>query len=103
MKRILLEILFVISVFACAFGIALIIFSFMDNNLLYNYWVSDESNYIKYPLDLLIISFWIYLIVIWNRYDKRVGRLVLLLILNVYFMPFYYRIATKKGWISRKK
>ena len=101
MRRILLEIGFIISALVFTFGIALIVFSFMDNDLLYNILVGDEYNYIKYPLNLIIISFWIYLIVVWNKNDKKTGRLILLLILNLYYMPFYYRIAVRKGWIKK--
>jgi hypothetical protein len=103
MKRILLEIGFIITALVAIFGIALVVFSFMNNDLLYNYFMGDEFNYIKYPLNIIIISFWIYMIVVWNKNDKKTGRLLLLLILNIYYLPFYYRNAVRKGWITKKE
>ena len=37
--------------------------------------VGDEFNYIKYPLNLIIISFWIYMIIVWNKHDKKTGKI----------------------------
>lgn len=102
MRKIILEICFVISSLAAVFGIALIISALIGDNLLYNYWMDGKFKTYQYPLNIIIIGFWIFLIVIWNRHDKKASRLVLLILLNIYYMPFYYRIADKNQWTKQK-
>jgi Ca2+/Na+ antiporter len=100
MKRLLLEIGFLITLLVAAFGIAALVFSFLNNDLLYDILVGKDYMAIRYLINLSIIAFAIFLIVVWNRNDKRTGRLILLLLLNVYYMPIYYRLSVKKGWID---
>ena len=33
--------------------------------------------------------FWIYSFYLWNKYDKKAVGLILLIFLNVYYLPFY--------------
>jgi len=103
MRKIILEFCFVISTIVFLFGIALIIFGILGNDLLYNYWMSGDFKTYQYPLNIILIAFWIFLIVIWSRYDKKTLRLILLIFLNIYYIPFYYRIADKNHWIIKEK
>jgi hypothetical protein len=49
---------------------------------------------IVFPIILSIVMIiWIYCIWFLNKYDKNTNRLIMLLILNIYYVPFYfYRI-----------
>jgi len=103
MKKIILEICFVTSSIVAVFGLALLFSAILGNNVLYEYWMDGEIKTYQYPLNIIIIAFWIFLIVSWNRHDKKSSRIILLILLNIYYMPFYYRFADKNNWIMKKK
>ncbi len=52
--------------------------------------MSDEIFHIVFPTFLGIgMILWIYCIWFLNKYDKNTNRLIMLLILNIYYVPFY--------------
>ena len=71
----------------------------VGNDIIYNFLLDEQFLGIRILMNLLIVGYWIYLIVIWSRKDKKTGSLVLLIVLNYLYTPFYYRSAVKKGWI----
>jgi len=51
---------------------------------------------IAYPTIIL----WVYTLKIWSKYDKHVGRFMLLFFFIGLYSPFYYLKARKAKWID---
>ena len=45
---------------------------------------------------IICIVFLIYSIVLWSKYDKEIGILIMLILLNALYMPFYYKRIKRK-------
>ena len=66
---------------------------------------SPESHSIVFSIQLLVgiayLTFWIYLIRIWYKYDKAIFRLFLIILFNVLYTWYYYSFAKKNGWLNK--
>jgi hypothetical protein len=51
----------------------------------------------------LTIGFWIYLMLIWKKYDKSTIRLFLLIVFNGFYTWFYFLFSVKNGWLFKTK
>lgn len=99
MKRVLLEICFVINVIYCVGLIPLFIIFLFGNDSIYSFLMSDKGMKVRLFTNLPLLILWIYNFILWSKNDKRLGQFAMLLFLNGFYNPFYYRKAVKNKWI----
>ncbi len=97
-KKVINIICAVISIAYAVTAILLVIDVFTETQTLYNWYMSDKVIDVRIYFGLPMIYFLIYNVVIWNKHDKKPSKLILLIILNVFYMPFYYFKSVKNGW-----
>ncbi len=54
---------------------------------------------IKTIISLIVLVFWIYNLILWSKYDKKIGNFLLLFFLIGIYTPFYYLKAVRNKWI----
>ncbi len=60
---------------------------------------SPIFNSIKTIISLIVLIFWIYNLILWSKYDKKIGNFLLLFFLIGIYTPFYYLKAVRNKWI----
>ena len=50
---------------------------------------------------LPVILLWIWCVSIWTRFDHKFIRLILLLALNLLYLPYYSHLVLKYRWLKR--
>ncbi len=99
MKKIFLNICFTANILLYASFFVLFIAVIFDFISIKSYILSENFSNIKTVLSLLVLTFWIYNLVIWSKHDKKIGRFLMLFFLIGIYTPFYYLIALKNKWI----
>lgn len=99
MKRILLEICFVVNVIFCLVLIPLLITVLIGNDSIYSFLTSEKGVSLRMYINIPILILWIYNIIVWSKKDKNIVQFILILLLNALYNPFYYRKAVKNKWV----
>lgn len=102
MKKVILEICFVVNALFCLMLIPLIITVLFGVDFLYDFLKSEQGIKLRLYINIPIIVLWINNVIVWSKNDKNVGRLILILLFNALYNPFYYRKSVKNGWIIKK-
>jgi len=71
---------------------------FEANNLL-RYFASDSFSNIRVMIALPVMILWVYTLIAWSRFDKNIGRFLMLFFLIGLYSPFYYLKMVKNNWI----
>lgn len=69
-------------------------------NSILDFYVTENVLTLRFILSLPVYYIWIYLIVIWAKKDKNVGRFFLLFFLIGIYTLFYFKRALKNDWIK---
>ena len=99
MKNTFLKVCYIANLFLILIALLLPITYFLKVNFISDLLVSDIWGFIRGVLLILTIILWIYCINIWAKFDKKLYRLFLILLLNSIYIIFYYRKALKEGWV----
>ena len=70
-----------------------------NETILSNVFDSLEFNLVYTSLAPICIAYWIWLLVIWGKKDKKISRFFLLFFLNFIYSSVYYRIIVKNRWL----
>jgi hypothetical protein len=72
--------------------------------LVNNYPAKTQETFMPIYLSITFISiiFWIWNIIIWSKKDKKMNRLIALIILNGFYTPYYYTLVIKNNWLKNK-
>jgi len=69
--------------------------------------ISEETNMlfgnIRLTLASVFMGFWIYLMGVWSKHDKKVVRFFLLFFFSALYTWFYFLFAKERGWILPKR
>ena len=100
MKRVLLEVCFWINILVYLPVIVLLV-EVLGNVQIISQLLSDSElfNY-RMLLNIPILFLWIFNLVVWSTHDKKTKRLILIILLNGFYNPFYYRFALKNNWVK---
>jgi hypothetical protein len=97
--KILLSISFVFSVVGLVLYAVFMILPFFWKEA-FDFYNTQLMKNVRMFLAVPVFIVWIYDLIIWNKRDKNIVQLLLLFVLNIIYIPFYYRKAQKKGWIQ---
>ncbi len=61
---------------------------------------NQSFNIVRSIASAFTFILWIFLLVIWSKRDRQIGRFFLLFFLIGTYTLFYYRIAKKKNWLN---
>jgi len=78
-------------IFICFFG-------WNTHEIFSFFFLSVFSKITSNILGLLSLSFWLYCVNFWNKYDKRLMNLILLFFLNALYTPFYFLKIISKSY-----
>lgn len=77
--------------------ICALLYLFIVMGLNIYYIVTNSDSYIIFDyvylhifLGILVLSYWIYCLYLWSKYDKSISRLLLLLLIYWIYSPIYY-------------
>jgi hypothetical protein len=99
MKRIVLEICFTVNVLFCLVLVPLLITVLFGNDSMYSFLTSEKGVNLRMYINLPILILWVNNIIVWYKKDKKIIQLVMILIFNALYNPFYYRKAVKNKWV----
>jgi hypothetical protein len=99
MKKILLEFCFWVNLLVYLLLIILFIEMIGNTELVSQFFTEGRLSEYRMLLNIPILILWIYNIVVWSKNDKKTLRLILIIFLNGFYNPFYYRMAVKKKWL----
>jgi len=99
MKRVLLEICFVLNVIFLVGLIPLLIIFLLGNDSIYLFLMSEKGISLRLYANIPLLILWVYNFILWSKNDKKIGQFFMLLIFNSFYNPFYYRKAVKRNWV----
>ncbi len=98
MKRIILEVCFVVNLLFCLALVYVLVATLFGSDL-YTFLQSEQGVNLRMFINIPIIILWIFNVIMWSKHDKNILQLVLILLLNALYNPFYFRKAVKNKWV----
>lgn len=98
MKRIILEVCFVVNLLFCLALVYVLVATLLGSDL-YTFFQSEQGVNLRMFINIPIIILWIFNFIMWSKHDKNILQFVLILLLNALYNPFYFRKAVKNKWV----
>jgi len=99
MKRAINLICLIITALYAIAAIIVAINVFSVDQKIYHFFMEYNITTIRLYLNIPILYFLIFNIIVWYKHDRRPLILVLLIVLNLFYLPIYYLQSIKKGWV----
>jgi len=99
MKKIILKMFFLVNVLMFAMYLLVLLAAIFEANNLLRYFASDSFSNIRVMIALPVMILWVYTLIAWSRFDKNIGRFLMLFFLIGLYSPFYYLKMVKNNWI----
>lgn len=98
MKKAINYICLIITALYATTAIVVAVNVFSADQKIFQWFMEDRITDIRLYLNIPILYFLIYNIVIWYRNDRKPLNVILLIVLNIFFLPYYYLRSIKNGW-----
>lgn len=100
MKKVVLSLFYYINILVILMYILVVLAAlFKFGGFVECFFVDYSAQVIRLILAIPLFVFWIWSLIIWNKYDKSIKQFFLLFFLMALYTPFYYRRIIKNTWI----
>lgn len=99
MKKILFSTCYYINIFMLFVFFFIIIISFLDLKELSCIIKSDTFISIRFLLSIPMVVIWIWSLIIWSKFDKKIIHFFLLFFLMGFYPIIYYQRIKKNNWL----
>jgi len=99
MKKIILKLCFIVNIMMFALYFFIILAAIFNANDILRYFTSDSFSNLRIIISLPVFVLWVFTLIAWSKFDKNIGRLLILFFFIGLYSPFYYLRMEKNNWI----
>ena len=77
----------------------IILAAICNSNDILRYFASDSFSNFRIIISLPVFVLWVFTLIAWSKFDKNIGRFLLLFFFIGLYSPFYYLKMVRNNWI----